>query len=237
MTLAFSICVPTRGRPKSIKRLIESIELTSKEPDKIQVIFRIDEDDKESREIIESIESKLASIDIITGKRCDLSDMWEDCYPTANANRIMMCADDVVFRTKGWDTKIRGKTPNAKGVPYFVWGNDKIQGSLLATLPIVSRKWVELVGYFVPRGYARDWCDTHIYDIAKRAQKHGAGKVMIYFNDIVFEHLHPSVGKSKYDSTYSYRLKQKCPKNKYNNRAVNREKIAKKIAVWVKNKK
>lgn len=226
----FTICVPTRERPKSINRLIKCIRDTAKYPDKIQIIFRIDKDDKVSKATIDAIKSPF-KIDCIIGDRGNLSDMWEDCWETAKADLIMMCADDVIFRTKNWDDTILQKAVNPKDTPYFIWGNDKIQGAGLATLPIMSRKWVELVGYFVPRGYAVDYCDTHLDQIARLAKKGGVD-VMTYFNDIVFEHMHPNNGKAPNDKVYQWRRNKQLPVSQFKTRLEERQKAAQRIINW-----
>lgn len=206
----FSIVVPTRGRPDNIKRLLDSIAQTTSMPKKIEVILRLDLDDKPTIDFLKKCvyECKYPfSIKLVIKERNEyISDLWEECLPDAVGDRLFMCADDVIFRTKGWDSIISERTPRADSNVYFIWGNDKNQREKLATLPILSRGWVNLVGYFVPRGYKRDYCDTHLQDIAIRLKKLGHNR-MHYFSDVIFEHMHPTCGKAQWDETYKYRLK------------------------------
>ena len=118
-----------------------------------------------------------------------------------------------------------------------MYGNDTIQKNLLATFPIVSRAWVECAGFFMPRGYKRDWCDTHLYDIALRMKReHGINPRSLgwYFKDVIFEHQHPAHKKQfKYDKTYSDRLKMPCESKQFDRRSSERSKIAKRIAGYI----
>jgi len=228
--MKFSICVPTRGRVNNIIRLLRSIEETSFNTNNVQLIFRIDEDDTRSEIIIKAMLSNV-DIDLVKGKRGDLSDMWEDCYPKAKHDGLMMCADDVIFRTDHWDRTMSAKLP--ENDIWFAWGNDMIHGRGLATLPFVSRKWVETVGYFVPRGYTKDYCDTHIHNIARRVRMKGHN-IQHYFDDLVFEHMHPGAGKAKMDDTYKYRLNKPSTEGLYNQRAKEREEAADKIINAIK---
>lgn len=234
--MRFSICVPTRGRPENVKRLIDSIYSTASKPSTVEIIFRTDNDDKGARRtksaITENIkklkEENRVHIKMAVGERLQyLSDLWEDCYSHAISDRIMMCADDVIFRTQGWDNTIANGTPNADKNIYFIWGNDLNQRRGLATLPMMSRLWIETVGYFVPKGYACDWCDTHIHDIANRLANLGSD-IRCYFGDVVFEHMHPSVGKAKWDDTYGFR-RSKVEQSQYYKRTGERQTIAQKI--------
>jgi hypothetical protein len=167
-------------------------------------------------------------IKIIVGPRDKmLSNMWDDAYKYVTASRVMMCADDVVFRTPDWDKIITKAMLNSEKEIHFCWGNDKNQGKHLATLPIMSSAWISMCGYFVPRGYCRDWCDTHLHDIARKLNKLGYNR-MTYVKEVVFEHMHPSIGKAGYDDTYNYRQKLN-PGNIFNRRNKERQQIAQKM--------
>ena len=225
----FSICVPTRARGVGLIRLIKSINNTANKPSKIEIVLRIDEDDiiarSSAKEIQHNQNIKCNIKKIILPRNEFLSDLWEDCYQQATSNRLMMCADDCIFRTAGWDTIIAEASPNPGCKPYFLYANDLLQGKGLAVFPIMSRAWVECVGYFVPRGYRRDWCDTHLHDIATRVaadDRIDGRSVKKYFKEVVCEHMHPAAGKAKWDKTYTYRLKMKCESGQYNNRTQER---------------
>jgi len=224
----FSICIPTRERPNNIKRLVSSILDLAHDPDKVELIFRLDADDSTVPDVIQKHGK------IVTKKRpkC-MSDLWEDCYPLATADRVMMCADDAVFRTQDWDKTIYDMTPDPGNHFYFIWGNDLIQCRGLATFPIMSRAWINEVGYFIPRGYLREWCDTHVHDIANRLNKLGYD-VRFYFAEVIFEHMHPNAGKAKNDNTYRYRYALKGEEGQYRRRSEERQKIAAKLARKIK---
>ena len=202
--------------------------------------MRIDDDDKEGLRAAKDLEDsdlKVTLIKVIKPRNEYLSDLWDECYELAHANRIMACADDCVFRTQDWDEPIIAASPRPNKIVYFMYGNDTIQKNLLATFPIVSRAWVECAGFFMPRGYKRDWCDTHLYDIALRMKReHGINPRSLgwYFKDVIFEHQHPAHKKQfKYDKTYSDRLKMPCESKQFDRRSSERSKIAKRIAGYI----
>lgn len=232
--MRFSICVPTRCRPNNIKRLAQSIYSTASVPNGIEIIYRVDSDDKESQDVISA---STHHYKMIVGDRLKhLSDLWDECYPHATSNRIMMCADDVIFRTGKWDNTIVDKTPNAKEKLYFIYGNDLNQCRGLATLPILSRAWIENVGYFVPKGYTCDWCDTHLHDMANKLAGYGAD-VRVYFKDVIFEHMHPTIAKAQWDDTYHHRRSQGSSSGKYGALDGDRRKIMKKLMSMIESGK
>jgi len=230
-----SIVVPTRKRPRNIKRLVESIKKQSYDLSNIQVIFRVDDDDATATEIGIIAKNYLKDVYIIKDKpKENLSDLWNECYSSATYPLIMMCADDVIFRTKHWDRKVLKRLPNPKNTLYLAWGNDLNQKGIMPTLPILSKAWVENVGYFVPEGYISDFCDIHIFDIAKRLEKRGYN-AMIYMKDIIFEHMHPTVGKAKWDEIYNKRRSRRGEAGQvYGNYSKERENTANKLFKLIK---
>jgi len=229
----FSICVPTRNRPNSIKRLVKSIIDTTANLDRIEILFRIDEDDVLSPEAIDSLSNQVTIKTFVGPKKC-LSDLWDDMWPHVSSPRLHMMGDDVIYRTYGWDNAILAIMPNPTEYPLFVYGNDLNQGKNIATLPIVSAKWAEILGYFVPLGYSKDYCDTHLHEIAQKVEEKGF-HVMTYLNNIIFEHLHPTINKAPVDSTYSDRWAMPCGSIAFGAKAGEREIGVEQIISFLKN--
>lgn len=216
-----SIIIPTRSRPNNVIRLIESLHNTAN-VDNLQIILRIDDDDV-------SYDDLQLSCDIVKKPRNKfLSDLWQEAVPEAKHDIVMACADDVIFRTKNWDQTIINIMKDPVNTLCFLWCNDLYQGPRLATLPFVTRAWINAVGFLMPSGYARDWCDTHLHDIARKLRKLGA-EAMVYLKDVVIEHMHPAAGKSNYDETYTYRLKMSCPQRIFDGRDSERHELSLKI--------
>jgi hypothetical protein len=211
-----SVLIPTRKRPENLKRVVESMRTTSSE---VEVCCYIDTDDPGS--------SKMAwwlGINFTVEPRCVMSDMWNKLTSIASGDIFMLCADDVVFRTNGWDVMVEQAFAECPDKILMAYGDDLCgNGKEFATLPFVSRKWVETVGYFTPPGFSGDYSDTWLNDVAKMI---GRSKPLPFVN----EHLHPVWGKAPMDETYQEKLdRQGNIAELYNSRLAERQADAEKL--------
>jgi hypothetical protein len=76
------------------------------------------------------------------------------------------------------------------------WPDDGINAGNHCAFPIVSRQWIDALGYFTPECFLFFYHDTWIYDIAKKINTE------VYIPEIEIEHLHFTANKSNYDRTY-----------------------------------
>lgn len=190
--MEISLLLPTRKRVNNIKRLVDSVFLTADNPNQIEFIFYIDKDDGESKNYLTNIYNSTT----IIGDRILMSNMWNKCYSVANSNIFMHCGDDIIFRTKGWDSSILKTFEKYDDKIIFVHGNDCIQGNRLGTHGFLHRNWVKTIGYFTPPYFSADYNDTWLTDVSNIINRR------IYLPEIFTEHMHFIAGKSNLDETY-----------------------------------
>ena len=192
-----SILVPTRKRPDKMQTLIDSIEETTHDLSKVELIFYIDEDDDDSL----SAMTKTAELSIkhIIGPRILLSKTWNKCYEIARGDIIMHGGDDIVFRTPKWDVEVENAFNQYDDKIVLVYGRDGFQDEKLATHGFVHRRWIETVGYFLPPFFSSDYNDTWLFELDTNIKR------THYLDSILIEHMHYVVGKSEYDETYKER--------------------------------
>jgi glycosyltransferase involved in cell wall biosynthesis len=194
-----SVLLPTRGRPRNIKRLHKSILATADNFRDIELIIAVDDDDKSMDKLLNSPPTNTT---IFSCKRQVLSQYWNDCYKKANGDILMHCGDDIVFRTKGWDTKVKETFERFPDNIVFIFGNDgSPHNGKFGTHGFIHRKWAETVGYFVPPFFSSDYNDTWLNDVAKMIGRH----VHI---DILTEHMHPDLKKARLDKTHKERIER-----------------------------
>ncbi len=216
LTKDFAIVLPTRKRPDELKRLVNSVMETADNPNKIEFCFYIDPDDNISKDCIEELIANNKSIKYISSdKNPTLSEMWNIALELSTADIIMHCGDDIVFRTKSWDTIVKSKMSVYKDKIVLAYGNDGYQGANLATHSFVYRKWIEASGFWLPPYFVSDFNDVWLDVVAK-----GIGR-SVYIPEVFTEHMHYVVGKAKVDETTQLRLERH---RKYNPKAIYNEK-------------
>ena len=174
---------PTRGRPEQFKRMCDSARSTA--DGEINILAYMDSDDTGRDKYQE---------DVFIGKPMPLAPAYQFLFNQSKADIVMMCADDIVFRTPGWDTKIRQQA-TSDGV--FVLSYDDLGRPRKEDgHPFIGRKFIELVGYFTYPKLKHSCVDNWVVDIAKAVNRY-------IYSDIIIEHMHPKYSKGVLDETYT----------------------------------
>jgi hypothetical protein len=179
------LIVPTRHRPESCDALLKQFRETSEDCD---ILFGIDEDDFSpySDEVmaLASVNPRLrmcGTLNLLAAKHAN------------DYEYLAFMGDDHRPLTKGWDTKLAQEIGERPGVAY---GNDLLQGQNLPTAVIMSASIVRAIGYMAPPELIHMYMDNFWKALGQELGN------LVYRWDIVIEHLHPLVGKSKNDAGY-----------------------------------
>lgn len=199
MTKLISLILPTRHRPELVKRLFNSIIKSSSQPNFIEVILYVDEDDINSHQL-DSTELKIIRI---IGPSRSMGSYNHLCLEKSKGDIIILINDDMVMQTPGWDEKIRAMDASIPDQIYLAYPNDLFKKAR-CSFPVLSRKTCDLLVEPYPLMYKGAFIDTHLFDLFKRLQHAGHDRIR-YMEDVVFEHLHYRTGKSEYDDTYKKR--------------------------------
>lgn len=196
MTEGIAVVLPTRNRPKELHRFLGSMVVLADNPEKIKFYLYVDDDDKVTPEAIDSalqlIHPRIFSL---IGNRIIMSDMVNKLLPYVEEDIFFLGGDDLVMRTKGWDSIIENTFSNILDKIALLYGDDLSPCSNFATHPIIHRKWVKSLGYILPPYFSCDYADTWLNELADAIGR----KIKI---PIVNEHLHWTFGKAKVDLTY-----------------------------------
>ena len=177
-----SLLCPTRGRPEQYKRMCESAKETAIRD--INIIAYVDDDDPKRDEYPQ---------DVIIGPRLALAPAYQYLYEHSTAPIVMMCADDIVFRTKGWDAEVEEKAP--KDGIFVISYDDLGRPRKEDGHPFIGRRFIEIMGYFTYPKLSHSCVDNWVVDIAKKINRY-------IYSDIIIEHMHPKYLKGEIDSTY-----------------------------------
>lgn len=184
-----SLLLPTRDRPSLLYRLYESIRDTA--ITNVDLSLYIDNDDNKSLEVANEL--KLMST---VGPRVPMGKMYNEAYKKAKNDIIMLCSDDLIFRTKGWDVAIIDIFNKYNDKIIMVYANDGVGA---VTQPFIHRNWIETLGYVSHPSVSWFYNDSWIDDISIKINRRE-------YCDVLIEHMHYHYGKAQYDSTYHHKL-------------------------------
>lgn len=200
MTALVSLLLPTRGRPGLARRFLESAAAQSDQPELIEAVLRVDDEDPQSH----GLGAEGIAVRTIVGPRASMGEYNTACLRGARGDIVALVNDDVVIRTQGWDTRLRELDGSFPDRIYLAYPNDLYKRRSVCTFPILSRRTCELLVDAFPAEYRGAFIDYHLLDIFRRLE-HASSRRVIYLEDVVFEHMHFRTGKGAWDATYGER--------------------------------
>jgi hypothetical protein len=190
-TPTLSLIVPTRGRPRQLRRFLRSLAATTLRPSRVEVVLVVDTDDPAShRARFRGVNVRL----VVGPPGRTMGELNRAGEAAAGGEFLMLLNDDVVARTRGWDAAVlvaAARFPDRIGLVHV---NDTLVRDHLCVFPLVSRRFCEAADGICPPDYRRYRIDDHIDDVFTRL-----GGRAVYLPDVVFEHRntvdHPTAGK------------------------------------------
>jgi len=179
-----SLIVPTRGRAGQLRAFLDSLRETADRIEDIEVVLVVDEDDGETREF-EYKDFLLEKVVVPRGLTMGALNMRG--YEASTGEHVMLCNDDVVVRTPGWDAKMRGVFASFPDGVVLVHVNDGTFKDTLCIFPCVSRAFAELAGGICDEGYRRYRIDDHVTNVFNLLAVLGEQRIQ-YLPDVLFEH-------------------------------------------------
>lgn len=183
------VLLASKGRPKKIEGFYRTWRQTTSGLS--EVLVCLDDNDPTLKEYIRHRD---IHFDVGPGlSTCEKYNRVFQLYP--NYKYYFIPGDDHRIRTKGWEKKFI-KAIKENGGNGVAFGNDLLQGKKLATAPFVSGNIFRAIGYLAIPGLIHMFVDNFWTELGKK------GPGLLYFDDIIIEHMHFSVGKSKEDKWY-----------------------------------
>ena len=182
--MKLSIIVPTRGRRQQLLRFLDSLADTAADPGRIEVLLVVDADDRDSHEVRHD---RLALRQIVVAPSLPMGALNMHGCRAATGDCLMLCNDDVVVRTPGWDRRIQSVFTSFPDGIVLAHVNDGTFKDSLCIFPCVSRRFVEMAGGICPEDYRRYRIDDHIYNVFNLLALLGEHRIQ-YLPDVMFEH-------------------------------------------------
>ena len=184
-----TLCTPTRGRPERFAKMLKSARDTATD---FEVCAWLDEDDESNYPIDPQVKYGRGSRPL---KKDDvhMAGLWTKAWEMGSGDVAMMCADDVVFMTEGWDERVQDEIAKFSDRLVMVYTLNGADDRPL--LPFVSREWIDAAG-FVPGDLQGWFADEWIWSLAAEI-----GRIVL-LDDVMIRH-----EQFGYDQTYEDAIK------------------------------
>lgn len=178
-------------------RFVNSVVETAKDPTRIEHLIWVDNSDPLLGEYMRLL-SNIPMVRLFVGDKSQSKDVvgaiWNELASQANGQLLMMGNDDLMCTSQNWDVSLDNTVRRYADKLYVAWFNDGINGQKHCAFPIVSRKWYETLGYFVPEDFMFFCHDTYLFHLARDLGR------LLYIPDRL-EHWHHSTPHMKRDET------------------------------------
>ena len=196
--IIFSLCYTSR-RYYSIYPVIKKWLDNASDKSSIEVVVSVDADDSLSLEVIRSLPDDIKRV-IQCDKPFNCVRGW-NYAAIASTGKVIIAISDDILPPKDWDQLLLKKiTPkNWIEKEAVVLVDDKYQGESgdICTLPIITRKRYEKLGYIFYPKYESMFCDDDLTEHSKK------DKILIKATKLQFEHIHSTCNKRGFDSVDS----------------------------------
>jgi hypothetical protein len=165
----------------------DSAIATADDPHLLEVRLAIDSDDPTGAEYPKP--------DYVSPMRLPVSYLFNALADRCTAEIVGAMGDDVIFRTKGWDTKVRAVYSR---YPDGLFIASPMNGDGLERVNhwFTGRQWIDLFGWFMPAHFEHFGDDKWVQDVSSACGR------LIYMRDVLIEHMHKKFNKAPNDTTY-----------------------------------
>jgi hypothetical protein len=195
-----TVLCPSRGRPQRWADMVVSAHERAVWQSRVTYLVMVDFDDPCADEYTRLMPAAPRCLFAVNRERLSAPALYNAlAMYHASGEIVVAAADDVMFRTQGWDVALEGMFgtyPDGLWLAYFGGGGadgkrDKVEH--FAT----TRHFVETVGYFMWPRYEHFCADEHMGEIARLAGR------LWPMPSVVLEHMHFKYGKAERDETYA----------------------------------
>ncbi len=154
--IKISLLAPTRNRILKLQKFLDSIQFTCNDLNNIEVIIRVDNDDKTSISFLEEYKMKVNyDLYMILGERgggyIDGPKWLESFLEKAKGQLIFYLADDAQFLTKDWDTILidsYDKCKHGDKIVMFRTKHNQEENPAFPLFPVLTMEWIKVTGHF-----------------------------------------------------------------------------------------
>jgi hypothetical protein len=143
-----SVITPIRGRYEDTLRTIQSAYDLADKPDEVEMLFRVDEDDKE---LIGRKFPSFPNLKFYEGPRllgyASLHHMVNELCEVSKGEMIMTFGNDARFKSKGWDSMYEEESHHCHGICVVHIKKTK-ENKSGTQFPMITRRLYNILGHY-----------------------------------------------------------------------------------------
>lgn len=183
--MLISLLTPTRERVDKCCRYLQSVVETSFNPEQIEALFYVDDDDpqvEEYQDWLPKLGGRLAKVEVVVGPFITVSKSWNELASRADGDVLCMGNDDLIYLKpsgilKGtfWDARLLNEMTvweqRHGHAIWCMWFDDGMENcKKWPIFPMISRDYYESLGYFAPNVGFKFFCnDSWVGEVSKLA--------------------------------------------------------------------
>lgn len=174
-----------------------SAKETASKPDSVNILLALDWCDSQRHLYLQHDQNWPTASLCATSDFGNAAAGWRYLYSVGKGEIVHMCADDLVYLSKGWDERFREEL--SVDPLQILCYRDDLRNDAIACNPVTTRHLIRaaaLPGY-LPQAFEHWFSDTFYDDIGRRA---GCLK---YLPDVRIVQEHPKNGLAPMDATYA----------------------------------
>jgi hypothetical protein len=189
------VLVPSKNRPDRIKECLLALVENSSISDICICLNHDDNSLDRYLEVLDELKVTKYQIDVhLTSGNNMISSLNEVAMKlTREYDFMTFLGDDQIVSTPGWDSIMSEPLENKIG---FSYPNDLHQGEALPTSVMLNSRIIRYLGFFAVPNFKHLYIDNVWLEMGKNL------KNINYFENVIVEHMHYTLGKSKVDETY-----------------------------------
>ena len=141
-----SVILASRGRLNSLLKTLDSIIDKCKNIENIEILIKIDDDDLETINGLESYDKKEFIKIIVSDKKggySSLDEFYNELYENTIGEFVFFMNDDATIMTENWDELIEP----FKGQFVCLHNNQTYPFGMVSLFPVVSKKILDVIGH------------------------------------------------------------------------------------------
>ncbi len=171
--MKFSVLANSRERPTLLLSSLQSFQDTTDDLSNLEYKIRIDNDDWQTLDFLEEILSFSFASTIIDNRdqEMNLNRNLNLLFKVCTGDVAIAFNDDCQLATKGWDTLVSKAideylVDKPDGICYIkTFDNSQDKAGDYAAFPMITRKAVEALGYFMSEEFPVWGCDPFMYRV------------------------------------------------------------------------